>query len=351
MSAKEVPLARVTLQTIADEVGVSRMTVSNAFSRPDQLSAPLRNRILATAAKLGYAGPDPSGRALARGKTGVIGMLLTESPLDAFRDEVAVGFVRATTAALADAGYSLALLNASAADIVPARDVAMDGVIVYSCTPQNENVQHLLRRNLPIVMVEDFPIAGTATVSIDDRSGAAAAARHLLDLGHRDIVIATLGLDHSGGVLDEAPQTYYVSVNNRLQGWITELVAAGVRPRVVGTPDSDLDDILRARISDLLDHPPSAVLAFSDLVAVDVIEQAQAKGLDVPHDLSVVGFDDNPIAERVRPALTTVRQDLERKGELAVSAIFAQIDGAEPTTPQPIPPELIVRGSTAALNS
>src|SRR5690625_2012488 len=121
------------------------MTVSNAFSRPDQLSQPLRDRILSTAVRLGYAGPDPSGRALARGKTGVIGMLLTESPLDAFRDEVAVGFVRATTAALADAGYSLTLLNtgANASDIVPARDVAMDGVIVYSCTPQNENVQHL----------------------------------------------------------------------------------------------------------------------------------------------------------------------------------------------------------------
>lgn len=346
MERKGAPLARVTLQTIADEVGVSRMTVSNAFSRPDQLSEPLRHRILTTAARLGYAGPDPSGRALARGKTGVIGMLLTESPYDAFRDDVAVGFVRATTEALANSGYSLALLNTGAHDIVPTRDVAMDGVIVYSCGPQNDAIQHLLRRRLPIVQVEGMPIEGAAEVSIDDRSGAAAAARHLLSLGHRDIAIVTVGLDHDDVVVDRAPHTTYAAVNNRLDGWITELGSAGVRPRVVGTTATDVDDVLRTRIAALLDQPPTAVLAHSDLVALAVVEQARSRGIDVPADLSVVGFDDNPIAERVRPALTTVRQDLQRKGELAVETVIAQIAGQPPATMPPIPTELVVRETT-----
>src|SRR5690606_7900419 len=86
------PMARVTLQTIADRVGVSRMTVSNAFSRPDQLSASLRETILATAAELGYVGPDPAARALARGTTGAVGILLTDSMGTAFRDDVATTF-------------------------------------------------------------------------------------------------------------------------------------------------------------------------------------------------------------------------------------------------------------------
>src|SRR6218665_3021073 len=85
-------VARVTLQTIADRVGVSRMTVSNAFSRPDQLSAEMRRTILDAAAELGYVGPDPSARALARGTTGAVGVLLTESVGAAFRDPIAAAF-------------------------------------------------------------------------------------------------------------------------------------------------------------------------------------------------------------------------------------------------------------------
>ncbi len=89
-------VARVTLQTIADQVGVSRMTVSNAFSRPDQLSSSLREKILEAAQELGYVGPDPAARALARGTTGAIGILLTPGSLQyAFRDDVATGFLGA----------------------------------------------------------------------------------------------------------------------------------------------------------------------------------------------------------------------------------------------------------------
>ena len=100
-------MARVTLQTIADQVGVSRMTVSNAFSRPDQLSAAMRQRILDAAKKLGYVGPDPAARALARGTTGAIGILLTSSLRYAFDDDVATGFLGAIAGELAPTGLAL----------------------------------------------------------------------------------------------------------------------------------------------------------------------------------------------------------------------------------------------------
>src|SRR5262245_23596220 len=119
-------MARVTLQTIADRVGVSRMTVSNAFSRPDQLSTELRQKILAAADELGYAGPDPAGRALARGTTGAVGVLLTDSLSYAFTDEVATAFLSAIVDELAPTGFALTLLTSAADDSsMPARDLAM----------------------------------------------------------------------------------------------------------------------------------------------------------------------------------------------------------------------------------
>jgi DNA-binding LacI/PurR family transcriptional regulator len=131
-------MARVTLQTIADRVGVSRMTVSNAFSRPDQLSADMRRTILAAAADLGYVGPDPSARALARGTTGAVGVLLTNVLGEALTDEIAMTFLASIADELAPTGRAMTLLSATpSSTIVPARDVAMDGALVYSCDPDS----------------------------------------------------------------------------------------------------------------------------------------------------------------------------------------------------------------------
>ncbi len=344
-------MARTTLQTIADEVGVSRMTVSNAFSRPDQLSADLRATILAAADRLGYAGPDPSGRALARGRTDVIGMVLTDSPRDAFTDDVAVGFVGSVAATLGDAGYSLVLLHSSPRPgSSAARDVAMDGAIVYSCSPRAEEIGALTERRLPVVTVETDAATATSAVaiSIDNAGGAAAAARHLVDLGHRDIALVVTSADATGDVPSDAMSSHAsATIRGRLDGWRTGLDGVGITPRVYGTTSTDLDDLLRERISMMLDTAPTAVLAYSDRAALEVIDQARARGLRVPEDLSVIGFDDSPIASRVRPALTTVRQDVSAKGEAAASALLRMLAG-EKADDRVIPTELVVRDSTAA---
>ena len=153
-------VSRVTLRTVADHVGVSRMTVSNAFSRPDQLSAALRGRILQAAADLGYVGPDPAARALARGTAGAVGVLLTSSVRDAFTDEVTTRFLGAIAEQLAPTGLALTLLPSPAeADVVPARDVAIDGALVYSCDPKSPGLDWLIRRGLPLVYVDQAPAA------------------------------------------------------------------------------------------------------------------------------------------------------------------------------------------------
>ena len=355
-------VARVTLQTVADKVGVSRMTVSNAFSRPDQLSAELRRKILAAADELGYVGPDPAARALARGSAGTIGVVFTESVGDAFRDPVAAAFLGAVATALGPSGHGMTLLpSTGAGGSIPARDIAMDGALLYACTGDSQALDWLQRRRLPLVFVDQAPIEGASSVLLDDRAGSAEAARHLLELGHRRVgVIVTawgsMGPDDPARLAPDAARAGdgYVS-RERVDGWMSELGPAGADVLAVEMYDNtELHAEPAARL--LLDRPdrPSAVLCFSDLVAWSVLRVARELGLDVPGDLSVVGYDDSPLARRTDPALTTVQQDLDAKGRATATLLEHEIarsrglpgapDGPEHVT---IPTRLVVRASTA----
>ncbi|MGI5177777.1 LacI family DNA-binding transcriptional regulator [Dactylosporangium sp. CA-152071] len=359
-------MARVTLQTIADQVGVSRMTVSNAFSRPDQLSPTLRDKILAVASELGYVGPDPAARALARGTTGAVGVLLTESLRYAFNDEVATTFLGAIAEELAPTGLALTLLTAAARDdVVPARDVAMDGAMVYSCDPASTAVDWLIRRRIPLVFIDQVPADGIPCVNVADRPGARAAAQHLVDLGHRRVAFVTSGVRGAHGLLpagsvipgaavdeDAAVIDGYVA-QQRILGWLDALTPAGITPPVVrlthGQPEDGYDG---AKVLLTQDPRPTAILCFSDAIAQGVVQAAHDLGLRVPEDLSVVGFDDSPLAARMRPGLTTVRQDVLAKGRAAAAALTRAIAetraGTEPTAEQIlVPADLIVRESTA----
>jgi DNA-binding LacI/PurR family transcriptional regulator len=346
-------VGKVTLQTVADAVGVSRMTVSNAFSRPDQLSAPLRERILEAARELGYAGPDPSARALARGSTGAVGVVLTDSLEYPFTDEVAMSFLGAIARELEPTGLALTLLSgAETEDRVPARDVAMDGALVYSCDPRSAAVEWLGKRGLPMVFVDQAPATGIPSVNVDDRGGARLAAQHLVDLGHRRIgVVVSVPTGPYGLVDAPLDEPLGHAVRQRLLGWFDALTAAGITPVVARIPFSDHDACAEAAQALLrMDDRPTAVLCFSDVLAATVVQVAQDLGLQVPADVSVVGFDDSPVAARVRPPLTTVRQDFTEKGRAAAAALTAALSGPAPKRARHtvLPTTLVVRESTAA---
>jgi DNA-binding LacI/PurR family transcriptional regulator len=354
-------MGRVTLQTVADAVGVSRMTVSNAFSRPDQLSADLRDRILAAAAELGYVGPDPAARALARGSTGVVGVVFTTELRIAFSDDVAAAFLGAIVDGLAPSGLSLALLSTGeTGGRIPTRDVPMDATLVFSCAPGTAELDWLVRRRLPLVFVDQQPQPGLPSVNVDDRGGARLAAEHLLALGHRRIGIVTMGGAAPFGVqaADGGPLGVYVT-DQRMLGWQDALGAAGIEPVVVRQPKVPYhpQEYGRQALGLLLeaDSGTTAVLCFADSLAHGVMLAAQDRGLSVPDDLSVVGFDDNALAPSLR--LTTVHQDIDEKGRLAATALVAAADRKAPSPADSaapdgqlqvlLPTRLVVRDSTA----
>ncbi|MCM0621681.1 LacI family DNA-binding transcriptional regulator [Nocardioides bruguierae] len=357
-------MGKVTLQSIADAVGVSRMTVSNAFSRPQKLSAELRTKILATAEEMGYVGPDPAARALARGRTGTVGLLMTGWLGENAADAVSMAMLVAVGDALAERGLALTLIPAGLAgeEVVPARDVPMDGALVYICEPDSADVAWLRKRDLPLVTIDQLTLSDVPAINVDDRSGARAVAQHLLDLGHRRVSILQVAPLHEETESPaRAQEIHNPPAHERMLGWQDALAAAGLEPVEVrlsaATPHERTFEVARQ----MLDRPdrPTALLCFSDSMAGQAVRAAESLGLAVPGDVSVVGFDDSPVAEAL--GLTTVAQPISEKGSLAVRLLVDAIEAhREAVVPEPadgeplhrvLPTSLVVRTSTAPPSS
>ena len=229
----------------------------------------------------------------------------------------------------------------------------MDGALLYSCDWSSRAVDFLHRRRLPLVYVDQDPADDIPSVNVDDRGGARAAARHLLDLGHRRIGLLLSGVHGPYGLLAAPAAGEGHASRRRLLGWLDELTPAGAGLLTVSQDGTGLEQARwGARL--LLDRPdrPTAVLCFSDAVAFGALQAAADLGIDVPGELSVVGFDDNPLAAQVRPSLTTVRQDVAAKGRAAAAALTAAIERAKTGTAAPaehvlLPTELVIRESSA----
>lgn len=347
-------MGRVTLQTIADEVGVSRMTVSNAFSRPDQLSPALRQKILAVADRLGYCGPDPAARTLSKGRSGTVGVLFTDTLSYAFSDEVATTFLAGVAGVLEFEGLGLTVLSAprTGPDTSVGRAV-VDGLIIYSVDLNSPGLEMARRRGLPLVLVDQPPERGVPSVNIDDRGGARAAAEHVIELGHRRLGIILEAMSPEIALVDPATMPQHHVIKERLLGWRAAAEAAGLTPPMVASiPNNDRDPAATAA-GLILDAEPrtTALLCLSDAMALGALDAAKVRGLRVPSDLSVVGFDDSPAARHADPLLTTVWQPVREKGRAAAQLLVdrlatpdARSNGPQTTV---LSTELVVRASTA----
>ena len=349
---------RVTLQTIADELGVSRATVSNAYNRPDQLSPAMRERVLATAARLGYHGPDAAARMLRTGRMRSIGLLFTEDLRFVFTDPDTMLFMQGVAETSALAGSGLTLLPVPPGMEVgdtAVGSVATDGHLVFSVDDHHPAVAALVAAGRPMVTVDEPDLGDrTSFVGIDDRHGAALAAAHLIELGHRRLGVLLGRLSSSSttaGRVDaarEAGITIRIA-NQRIAGYRDACAAAGLDPGALvlwAAGGNDPDSARTAAGEFLTAHPDlTGLLCFSDQIAIGASQAAERLGRRIPDDLSVVGFDDVPRAAAWDPPLTTIRQPLVDKGRAAADLLLELIDGRPPRRIE-LPIELVVRDSS-----
>jgi DNA-binding LacI/PurR family transcriptional regulator len=352
---------RVTLTQIAGELGVSAMTVSNAYNHPDRLSEVLKERIFETASRLGYNGPDPVGRSLRRQRTDVVGVLYSNPLSYAFDDPAAVSFLRGLSAITEGADFGLLLVPAAGSGSSEKRDpraaaqAAVDGFVVYSMSDKEPLLAAALGRGLPTVVVDQPLREGVPFVGIDDEAAAREAAEHLLGLGHERLGVVSFALSPDGreGVVDLGRQEgagFRVS-RLRLRGYRGAAEDAGLlwpEVPVYECPGSTTALGYRAAKTLLSSkRRPTAILSSSDQLALGVLTAVEELGLSVPEDLSVVGFDGIPPGASADPPLTTVRQDHDEKGSLAGRMLVSLLRGEDGPNPERLPTRLVIRDSTA----
>src|SRR3954447_5029615 len=328
---------RPTLATVATALGVSRMTVSNAFNRPDQLSPELREKVLKTAQELGYAGPNPVARTLSKGRTGSIGVVI-DAPLTlAFTDPAAVEMLHGVATVCEERELGLSLVpRIPGRDAELVRSALVDGFVVYCIADNDPRLEAIVERRLPYALIDNAPGIADLQVNIDDRGAARATAEHLTRLGHTRVAIV-LGWE------DAAPERHYVA-RERLAGWREGFPAAGIDWDQVPIATAPGFDRETGRLSgaQLLDTAPrpTAIVCVSDVMALGVIDAARARGIRVPDQLSVAGFDDTPGAQRAGP--TTARQPHSEKGAQALRLLLDETKRSVL-----LPTELVPRSTTS----
>jgi DNA-binding LacI/PurR family transcriptional regulator len=347
------------LQTVADALGVSRSTVSNAYGRPEELSAELRARILATAERLGYPGPNPSARSLRRGRAGAIGVLFTAQLSTAFRDPYAVDWLGGLAELVESRDTSLLLIPVPDQDddraLDPVRNAAVDAFCVYYLPDTHRALDVLRARRLPVVGGLD-PAAlwpGAWYIGADERMAARACAEHVARLGHRRLTLVADWAAEAGPTRsiqsDSADRAPYYVTRERLRGFADAFAAVGV-------PYGDLT-VVHAATNDrasgaaaaayALDRQDrsTAILATSDVLALGVLDAVRVRGLRAGRDVSVTGFDDIPPAAGA--GLTTVAQPSAERGRLDGEILLAATDGmADRPAVRYLPTTLVVRATT-----
>ena len=343
---------RTTLATVAERAGVSVSTASLAFSGAGPITPETRSRVLDAAKELGYTGPNPLGRQLRSGRSGVVGVVVGDQLKRAFRDPVAVKVLDGLVSTLGENGLGVLLIPGIPSDD-PQRAVdplvesaAMDvAVLVWGVGSDDPTLAALRRRGVPVVIGEGRATEGAPLVAIADRAGTAEAVRHLVELGHTRVAEISLPLDSSdrSAPLDAArlAQVDRTPTANRLAGVrdVVEPVASWETEASLVEHGRSAAIALLGRVGDdgtvvPLDPAtrPTAVIAHSDLLAAGALLGVRELGLRVPDDVSVAGFDGLDLPWLAPDVLTSVEQPLARKGEELGRAVIGLLAGEEPGT-------------------
>jgi LacI family transcriptional regulator len=328
-----------TINDVARLANVSNATVSHVLNHSRFVQPETQARVEAAIRELGFR-PNHQARSLKTGQSYLIGVL-TYMGVDIYFSEVLSSIERSAL----QAGYGVLLRHTADDEADQARaihsmlDQQVDGLIINSPTLAPDLYEMVGQMGRPCVFLHFYdPACPTDFIQSDDRAAALDATRYLISLGHRRIAcLAGCGYEQN-------------STSQRRIGYEQALIEAGITLR----PDyfvmrnyeaSDGYEMFNRLCA--LDEPPSACITYSDLLALGAIRAAKDRGLDVPGDVSIIGFDDIALASYTVPRLTTVYQDRQKIGELAFEQIMARLK--DPTRPQEqiiLPTRLVIREST-----
>ncbi|WP_430868913.1 LacI family DNA-binding transcriptional regulator [Demequina aurantiaca] len=320
----------MTIYDIADLAKVSPSTVSRALNQPGRVSAATEARIRAAAEKLDFH-VNPMARALPTGRTNTIALVVAD-----ITNPVVFGIVRGAERAAAKAGYTLVISESQESGAVEAATVAriapaVDGIVLATTRLTDSDLAKLARRK-KLVMI-NRAAEGIRSVEPTIRTGAAELLSHLVALGHEAVAFLS------------GPRDSWTSAR-RWEALLVEARQLGVSIFEIG-PNSPTIDGGKAAFDRVSASPATAVIAFNDLLAIGLIQVARDRGVRIPSELSVAGFDDIFGAEFMVPSLTTVRVDLAAAGEQAIDILLAEI-GVYKEVPEleELVSTLVVRDST-----
>lgn len=333
-----------TIDEVAERAGVTRGTVSKVLSGTYNASPRTRAKVEQAAAELGYR-PNLAARALSKGRTFVVGLLIPYDPDQLFADPHLLDIIRGVEAAANSRDYNVLLSTAhrpndpTSAYSRVLRSRYVDGMVVIEGPDMLAITEQLKQQPSPWVISGYEPVGSEAyCVHADDPAITAKLTDHLLALGHRRI-----------GVISS--ELRLRAFDKRLEGFHQALHAHAVSydPSLIVFGDMSVESGYRATEQLMArPEPPTAIWALNDRMALGALQWAREHGVRVPAELSIAGFDDISAAALSDPPLTTVRLPSYQEGQAAIEMVFQLLDGESLPREMIVPTDVIVRGSTSA---
>lgn len=326
------------IKDIAQDAGVSTATVSRVLNKTQSVSEELQARVEASVAKLGYR-PNIVARSLRLRRTFVIGMIIPNVSNAYFMD-----IVRAAEDVAIESGYAGTIcssdqdLTKERRYVEMLRDRMVDGALIAVADRQASDLSSLVRAKVPIVLIDRrLDDAALDSVTVDTRSGAYSGVQHLVQRGYKRI--ATIA----------GPQSVSTGAD-KLEGYREALRDAGlpIDEELICIGDySDASGYELGRGLLNISHPPQAVLAANNLMTLGLLRAVQERGLRIPHDIGIIGFDDNKWASLLSPPVTFVDQPTYELGKTATELLLARMKGERRPSVEHVVlrTRLIVRGS------
>ncbi|WP_457101110.1 LacI family DNA-binding transcriptional regulator [Microbacterium sp. P5_E9] len=332
--SEEASARRPSIRDVARLAGVSHQTVSRVLNNHPSIRPETKERVLEVMARLQYR-PNRAARALVTSRSQTIGILAARSTQYGPASSIA-----AIEAAAQERGYWVSTANIDASDpqSIPAglthlMTQAVEGIVVIA--PQVRVLRALSAEaiDIPYVTLQSTDLDPAHAMSVDQVAGARLATKHLINQGHR-------GIYHLAGPQD------WIEAEARMRGFLEEMSASDIPTTapILGDWTADFGYYAGRELLRVRDF--TAIFSSNDQMALGLIHAIRDEGLEVPRDISIVGFDDIPEAAHFWPPLTTVRQDFVELGRRCVDILLGPVDPNHESAPATIMPELIVRSST-----